>query len=721
MANIIEILIKASNQASPELKKAAGDLGKLSKGAEQIGKGMRKAGLAITAGVTTPLAGLITKSTMAAAEVDTLDLVVKQLGKTAGYAEDEIMGHAEAVRKQGIEAAASREIIAKFVTAQLNAADAAGLARVAQNQAVIAGENSTATMERLTDALITGNSQMFRSLKMNVDLTSAYEAMADQLGKNVDELSETERVQARVNAVMEYGTTIAGTYEAAMGDSFKQMGSFKRYIDDISVAAGQYFTPALNEGVFAVGELLKAIPEMIEEGGSLAPVLESWGDAASGAAGVLANITERLKNLDPATAKTIGQVTGLTAVMGPLLLVGGQAVIWTGKLATSMSALGVASKAALGPLGLLAAAMAAVTVVAINQKNEFDALNSEILNTSETYEEYVRRSVKAAKEQGWIIDENGKAWHVYTGEANEAYNIMGPIEYAMLKMGVSIKTVTEDLSEYYEFVDGEWIPVQIKTKEVTEDATDAIDEHERALARAEARAKDYGGATDVARKALEELGVEAEEQARLMEELTGATEDKTAADLMLEEVNLRLTSLWTDNALSAERYNAALETAHGIAQDYPDALSPLLEMFGEWGSQVQNISDLLHGLPSQVRVDVIQTWYEAQGGTWRGAGNVGAGAGAGVVGDGGSVFARARGGPVYPGRVYRWQEFGPEYLVPQEQGQVMTPGQLAGISGGGGGNIYVTINTPINMADRAFVERELAPYIYDALDRAGRT
>jgi hypothetical protein len=42
----------------------------------------------------------------------------------------------------------------------------------------------------------------------------------------------------------------------------------------------------------------------------------------------------------------------------------------------------------------------------------------------------------------------------------------------------------------------------------------------------------------------------------------------------------------------------------------------------------------------------------------------------------------------------------------------------AALKGGGGASVVnVTINTPVNMADKAFVERELAPYILEAMRR----
>lgn len=737
--SIVKILIQAADEtkqglASAEtnlrsLEKTAGEVGKsasksfedIAKKASEIGKPMRNAGLAITAGVTLPLGALITKSTMAAAKVDSLDLIVKQLGATAGYTEGEIMGYAEAVRKQGIEAASSREIIAKFITAQLDAADAAGLARIAQDQAVISGENSTATMERLTDALITGNSQMFRSMKMNVDLGASYEAMAESLGKNVDELTEVEMVQARVNAVTAYGATIQGTYEAAMGDSFKQMGSFKRYLDDIYVAMGQYFTPALSEGVEAVGGLLKAIPELISEGGALEPVLQSWGDAASDAAGNLADMTEKLKNMSPETAVFIGDMLAATAGMGGMLLVGGQAIIWLSKLAPLLGT----SVGAMTGFGLAVYAATAGIVwfnsVSKTHAIQIDSLMRSMAGAGKSYDEFadsvdnatentmngikvlaqnagnykqMEEALREAKDAGVIT--NGVFEQMYFDMKNGIVSIDDTREslYNLLTSHIRLAEGMAASDEHMVRVAGNFGYIATGA----DDAATAIYEHERAMNRAAVRAIEYGGAADIARQALEDLGVEAEEQKRLLDDLADATSNKTAADLLLEDVNLRLTKLWADNAISAERYNDALELANQVANEYPEALSALMEMFGEWGSRVQNISDLLNGLPSEIKIDIIQTWYESQGGTWGGSGNVGAGQN-NPDGGGPPGIANALGGfyQTNSPTLFRSSEYGqPETAVFVPQGKsiydVASPAEISKImpdgSGGGGGNTY---------------------------------
>jgi len=266
------------------------------------------------------------------------------------------------------------------------------------------------------------------------------------------------------------------------------------------------------------------------------------------------------------------------------------------------------------------------------------------------------------------------------------------------------RRMTDPYSESQEYAAEAASRLAVDTEEVAE----AIDEHERAMQRAAIRAIEYSGASDIARKALEELGVEAEEQKRLLDDLAEATENKTAADLLLEEVNLRLTELWVDEAIGKERYNAALETATRLANEYPEALSPLIELFGEWGGQVQNISDLLSGLPSEIRIDVIQTWYEAQGGTWTGPGGHYVDETRVRDAAGGEIHAAA-GLPVH------WVgEMGPEPFIPAVSGRIVSNTQaVQALREGGGGPpiVNVTINTPFNFADTAWVERELEPYI----------
>ena len=97
---------------------------------------------------------------------------------------------------------------------------------------------------------------------------------------------------------------------------------------------------------------------------------------------------------------------------------------------------------------------------------------------------------------------------------------------------------------------------------------------------------------------------------------------------------------------------------------------------------------------------------------------------AGVRAAGGEVKNAASG--VAASLPHYWVgELGPEPFFPETNGRIVSNTQAmsalrSGAEGGSNQPIVVNITTPVNLADRVWVERELAPYIRDALRKAGK-
>jgi hypothetical protein len=199
----------------------------------------------------------IKDSAMLAARYETLDVVMGVVGRTAGYTKTQMDATAQAVAKQGITMTESRNNVIKLVQAHVDLSHASDLARIAQDAAVIGNINSSEAFERLVNGVARGNVLILRNIGINVNLQSAYAQMADSLGKSTLQLTENERVQARLNAVLERGTDIAGTYEAAMDTASKQITSMKRYTEDLRTTFGEVFTESLTIGVMALTDGLK--------------------------------------------------------------------------------------------------------------------------------------------------------------------------------------------------------------------------------------------------------------------------------------------------------------------------------------------------------------------------------------------------------------------------------------------------------------------------------
>ena len=199
----------------------------------------------------------IKDSALMAARYETLGVVVQVVGRNAGYTKTQMDTATDAIARQGITMIESRESATKLVQAHVDLRNATVLARIAQDAAVIGHLNSSEAFDRLVNGISRGNVLILRNIGINVNLQTAYRQMADELGKTTKELSENERVQARLNAVIDRGSDIAGTYEAAMGTAGKQITSMQRYMTDLKTTVGETFLEVLTVTVMALTKGLK--------------------------------------------------------------------------------------------------------------------------------------------------------------------------------------------------------------------------------------------------------------------------------------------------------------------------------------------------------------------------------------------------------------------------------------------------------------------------------
>ncbi|OBV38050.1 hypothetical protein [Janthinobacterium psychrotolerans] len=260
----------------------------------------------------------IKDAALMAARYETLGVVVEVVGRNAGYTKTQMDTATDAIARQGITMIESRESATKLVQAHVDLKNATALARIAQDAAVIGHLNSSDAFDRLVNGISRGNVLILRNIGINVNLQSAYRQMADSLGKSTKELTENERVQARLNAVIERGADIAGTYEAAMGTAGKQLTSMQRYTQDLKTSIGETFNEVLTVSVMALTKHLKDANGEVSElsrNGQLA----SWGHSL---AQVFVSLSDTINDayikmkLLHAGAGYVSNLTSITAQYG---------------------------------------------------------------------------------------------------------------------------------------------------------------------------------------------------------------------------------------------------------------------------------------------------------------------------------------------------------------------------------------------------------------------
>lgn len=243
------------------------------------------AGIAVSIGAY-KIAGLIKESVLLAARFETLGVVMETVGRNAGYSAEQMERYDLALRETGISMVESRRSLARMAMAQFDLNKATELGRIAQDAAVIGNINSSEAFERMIYGIQSGHLLVLKTIGLNVSFEDSYQKVADAVDRTTASFSPAEKVLIRQNAVLEYGSRIAGTYEAAMTTAGKKLTSFIRYVNDFKVKMGLAFGPAT---VILVDAATAAMKEMQDE------ISKPEAQAA-------------LKNLSTQLAKTITQL-----------------------------------------------------------------------------------------------------------------------------------------------------------------------------------------------------------------------------------------------------------------------------------------------------------------------------------------------------------------------------------------------------------------------------
>lgn len=203
------------------------------------------------------LKDFVEDATLLAGRVENLKTVLNAVGKNANYSSGELSVYTDQVKALGITTQAARESLTRMAQVNLDLDHAAKLARISQDAAVISGKNSSEAFQHIATAISRANAWMLRSQGIMVSARAEFIKYAKEIGKTVPELTSMDKVQAILNATLERGAAIAGTYEAAMKDAYKQFTSMDRYREEATRLFGQQFLPLFARVVQAQTSILK--------------------------------------------------------------------------------------------------------------------------------------------------------------------------------------------------------------------------------------------------------------------------------------------------------------------------------------------------------------------------------------------------------------------------------------------------------------------------------
>jgi phage-related protein len=391
-ADTREMTVQIRDSATKAGTDAAGHISNaMSTGLKAIGGLGMAVGKSVATGLTAATAAATAfgvESFKTAARAGEMDASLRALAKANNLSYDSMQQQVSSVRKQGIEMGVAQGLVAQFARGQLDLSKATDLAKVAQDAAVISGRNSSEVLDDLVHGIMTQNTQVLRNAGITVNATQAQDAYAKQLGKSRSQLTEAEKSQAVLNAVLNEGKNVAGAYAEAMEEPGKVLRSFKRVTDDIKLSVGQGLVQAFGPLILQTYDLAKGLSAAVAPGGVLAPLFDAIGEAVTRLVAPLVTIvakwTDWIANLKPEQVEKMVQIIqrfgpaliaaagGLSLLVAPQLLsgipvLGGVLTNLTGPLTMVTSGIGKMAGSAVaaipgisgmsGVAGLLPAAM----------------------------------------------------------------------------------------------------------------------------------------------------------------------------------------------------------------------------------------------------------------------------------------------------------------------------------------------------------------------------
>ncbi len=264
----------------------------------------------IAARAVTELAGalneLIVGSTLYAARTEELGVALNAVARAGGVNIEVIKQQEFSMRQLNITTQDARQALSRFLQANLDITKSGALARTAQDLAVIAGVSTSEEINKLIIGIQTLQSRNLRTAGVFITVDEVLDNLAKTTHRARDSFSTLEKQQATLNAVLEFGTRVTGTYEAAMTTASKQMRSLERVMFEMQNSIGAFFVPTMLSTITTLTDLFTLITKY-------PGVFLTLTSAALGLAAAFAVLnTSALPSL----------VTGLTSVLSGIRNVG---------------------------------------------------------------------------------------------------------------------------------------------------------------------------------------------------------------------------------------------------------------------------------------------------------------------------------------------------------------------------------------------------------------
>lgn len=266
----LDILIAAKNNASPAINQLKGDLasldrslGGLAKGLGGLAAGLGVAGLVALGGAAANAAMDLSRTAAMATDVEAS---FKQMASAAGQSSSEMMGSLKeasrgAISDYDLMLTANR---AMLLGVSDNSEKMGSLMDVARARSQAMGITTTQAFNDIVTGIGRMSPLILDNLGIVIDQADANDIYAESIGKTVAALTEQEKKQALVNAVIDQSAGLVAANAAAGDDAASKFERMDAAIANAKVALGELFAPSMSIVATDIANAAQAMTNSME-------------------------------------------------------------------------------------------------------------------------------------------------------------------------------------------------------------------------------------------------------------------------------------------------------------------------------------------------------------------------------------------------------------------------------------------------------------------------
>lgn len=305
----------------------------------------------------------------------------------------------------------------------------------------VSTETITGAMKKMKKNL-DSNSKAFEALGIKTkDSTGNFRDTTEIFYDTIEALSKIDNETERDIAAMDIFGKSADELAGVIDDGGAALKAYGEEAEQLGLIIGGDTLNKLNEANDTIDQMKATMGASLAQAG--ATIATTFAPALEKVVEVIGQVAEKIRQLTPEQVEMITKILAIIAVVGPLLIIIGQIVSLIGSVITIVSALGPVLAVLAGPVGIVIAAVAALTAAFIyfyttseEFRNKVNEIVTAIVNFLKPVFEWIKQQIIQTYENiksnieliKAIIKAFGVAWeYLKTQIANACTNIKNTI------------------------------------------------------------------------------------------------------------------------------------------------------------------------------------------------------------------------------------------------------------------------------------------------------